>query len=139
MQRDQTIAAWQMQLSIIADANQLIAQHAITPKATILGDVPHYLPNNYNDEIVFSQPWDFGSALAITNSNQILPGPVIDSSRGELRYLKIEGGFLTAQNFAGVNLDNFWVYQFDVATSKGSILRISTPDQFDAFVKSIQK
>lgn len=139
VQREQTIAAWQMQLSIIADANQLIAQNVISPKASILGDIPHYLPNNYNDEIVFSQPWDFGSALAITNSNQILPGPVIDSSRGELRQLKLENGIVTAQNFAGANLDNFWAYQFDVATNKGSILRISTPDQFDAFIKSIQK
>jgi hypothetical protein len=139
VQRDQTITAWQMQLAIIDNANQLIGQKNLEAKATILGDVPHYLPNNYNDEIVFSQPWDFGAALAITNSNQILPGPVIDSSRGELRNLQIKNNIVTAQNFAGANLENFWVYHFDTAANKGSLLRISNSLQFDEFIKSINK
>ena len=139
VQRDQTIAAWQLQLSIIADANQLLSQEALEPKAIVLGDVPHYLPNNYNDEIVFSQPWDFGSALAITNSKQILPGPVIDSSRGELRQLKLENNIVTAQNFAGTSLENFWVYQFNSATNQGSLLRIADAAQFNEWQKTLKK
>jgi len=139
VQRNQTIAAWQMQMVIIDDANELIRRYAVPPKATVLGDVPHYLPNNYNDEIVFSQPWDFGSALAITNSNHILPGPVIDSSRRELRQLKLENNVVTAQNFAGANLENFWIYQFDAITGKSSLSHISNPNQFNEYLKSIQR
>jgi hypothetical protein len=139
IQRNQTIAAWQMQQLIISDANQLIRQHHLTSGATVLGDVPHYLPNNYNDEIVFSQPWDFGAALAIYNPNQILPGPVIDSSRRELRQLKYENSIVTAQNFAGAKLDNFWIYQFDIVNKSGKLLRIYDSDQFNEFLKKIEK
>lgn len=139
VQRDQTIVAWQMQLAIIDDANQLIHKYAVPTKATILGDVPHYLLNNYNNEIVFSQPWDFGSALSLTNSNGIFPGPVIDSTRGELRQLKLENNIVTAQNFAGTSLDNFWVYQFNSATNQGSLLRIADAAQFNEWLKTLKK
>jgi hypothetical protein len=139
VQRDQTIAAWQMQLQIIDDANQLIRAQGVPSKSIVMGDVPHYLVPSYNQEIVFSQPWDFGAALAITNANQIAPGPVIDSARGQLRLLRMENGQVVALNFGGASLEQFWIYQFDPQIQRGTLTRITTPDQFARLLTVLQE
>jgi len=129
-QRDQTIVAWNLQQLIIEDANRLISIHQPKPGSVILGDVPYYLPNNYNNEIVFSQPWDFGSAIALTNNNQFIAGPVIDSSLGRWNQLHLRNGIVNAQNFRGAPLEKFWVYQFDISLRKGTLTQIQDPDRF---------
>jgi hypothetical protein len=139
VQRDQTIAAWQMQLQILQDANQLIRKQGVPAKSVVMGDVPHYLEPNYNQEIVFSQPWDFGAALAITNANQITPGPVIDSARGQMRLLRIENDQIVALNFGGASLEQFWIYQFDSQLQRGTLTRITTPDQFAKLLTALQE
>jgi hypothetical protein len=139
VQRDQTIAAWQMQLQIIQDANQLIRAQGLPHKSVVMGDVPHYLEPSYNQEIVFSQPWDFGAALAITNTNQIAQGPVIDSVRGQLRQLRLENNQVVALNFGGASLEQFWIYQFDPQSQRGTLTRITTPDQFARLLTALQE
>jgi hypothetical protein len=139
IQRNQTIHTWQMQLHILDDVNSLISHYSLPKNATVMGDVPHYLANNYNDEIVFSQPWDFGAALAISNKNQIKPGPVIDSSRGELRQLRIENGAVMAQNFGGSSLNQFWVYKFNPELGLGTLSQISNQTQFDQLLNSLKQ
>jgi hypothetical protein len=139
VQRDQTIAAWQLQLQIVQDANRLIQEQGLPPKSVVMGDVPHYLEPNYNQEIVFSQPWDFGAALAITNSNQIAPGPVIDSVRGKMRQLRLENDQVVALNFGGASLEQFWIYQFDSQVQRGNLTRITTPDQFARLLTALQE
>ena len=138
VQRDQTIAAWQMQLQIVQDANQLIREQGLPPNSVVMGDVPHHLEPSYNQEIVFSQPWDFGAALAITNDNQIAPGPVIDSARGQLRLLRLENNQVVALNFGGASLEQFWIYQFDGQSRRGTLTRISSPDQFATLLAALQ-
>ena len=137
VQRDQTIRAWQMQLAILNDAIDLLQSQKVPAGATILGDVPHYLSNNYNDEIVFSQPWDFGAALALTYTKPINPGPVLDSSRNELRQLRIENGIVLAQNFIGSDLSNFWAYQFNSQTNQGTLVQIANAEQFESFIQQL--
>lgn len=139
VQRDQTIAAWQMQLQIIDDANQLIREQGLPTKSVVMGDVPHYLNPSYNQEIVFSQPWDFGAALAITNANHIAPGPVIDSARGQLRLLRMENGQVVALNFGGAALEQFWMYQFDAQAQRGTLTRITSPEQFAKILIALQE
>lgn len=130
VQRDQIITAWKMQLTILNDVNQLIASEKPQDGSVILGDVPHYLPNNYNNEIVFSQPWDFGSAIALSNNNRYIAGPVIDSSYGRWNQLHLKDGAVHAQNFIGAPLEKLWVYQFDIAKNTGSLIHIQSPKQF---------
>lgn len=88
-----------MQIAILQNAQTLINKESLAQGATLMADVPHYLNNNFNDEIVFSQPWDFGAAIALATNNQIKAGPVIDSSRGEMRQLRLENSIVMAQNF----------------------------------------
>jgi hypothetical protein len=130
VQRDQTIAAWKMQLTILNDVNQLIASEKPQDGSVILGDVPHYLPNNYNNEIVFSQPWDFGAAIALSNDNRYIAGPVIDSSYGRWNQLHIKNDVVHAQNFIGAPLEKVWVYQFDASQNQGTLTQIHTSEKF---------
>jgi hypothetical protein len=130
VQRDQIIAAWKMQLTILNDVNQLIASEKPQDGSVILGDVPHYLANNYNNEIVFSQPWDFGAAIALSNNNRYIAGPVIDSSYDQWNQLHLKDDIVHAQNFIGAPLEKLWVYQFDIAKNKGSLIHFQSPEQF---------
>jgi hypothetical protein len=130
IERNQTITAWQLQLHIIEDAHALIKAQQLPAGAVVMGDVPHYLTPNFNDEIVFSQPWDFGAALAILTNGAIEPGPVIDSRRAELRSLRIENDRVLAQNFSGTTLEQFWLYRFDPSQNMGSLTHIENAKQF---------
>lgn len=138
VERNQTIAAWQLQMKILKNAQQLIEKHAVPAGSTLMADVPHFLVNNFNDEIVFSQPWDFGAAISLTTKNQIKAGPVIDSTRRETRQLRLENNLVFAQNFSGTSLDQFWVYQYDANDSTGSLMRISNPKQFQMFIADLE-
>jgi hypothetical protein len=139
VQRDQIIAAWKMQLTILNDVNQLIASEKPQDGSVILGDVPHYLANNYNNEIVFSQPWDFGAAIALTNKNRFVAGPVIDSSRARWNQLHINQGIVLAQNFIGAPVEKVWVYQFDASQNQGTLTQIHTSEQFEQRFKTSQE
>ena len=139
VERNQTIKAWQLQLYILEQANHLIAQNKVPSGATIMADVPHYLNPNFNHEIVFSQPWDFGAALAITNQNNIKAGPVIDSSRGELRQLRLQNGHVFAENFSASQLQDFWIYRFDASTKQSSLTPINSEHQFEDMLEKLKK
>lgn len=138
IERNQTIAAWQMQMAIVQNAQILINKESLVPGATLMADVPHYLINNFNDEIVFSQPWDFGAAIALATNNQIKAGPVIDSTRGEMRQLRLENAIVMAQNFSGSSLEQFWIYRFNVDSATGSLMKISSPSQFEKLIEDLQ-
>lgn len=139
IQRSQVILAWQMQQHIIQDAKSLILTRSLPNGAILMGDVPHYLHKNYNDEIVFSQPWDFGAAMAIATQNQIQQGPVIDSTRQELRQLRLENGIVLAQNFGGASLNQFWVYRYNPAIESGTLIQITDKAQFEQLLQSLKR
>ena len=84
IQRDKYIESWKLQLVILQDAIKLIQQRAIGPTASILADVPRYVPNNYNRELVYSQSWDFPAALVLYVQDHVRGGIVVDS-RGKDR------------------------------------------------------
>lgn len=134
IERNQTITAWRLQMSIIENAQALLRKQNVPPGSTLMADVPHYLEPNFNDEIVFSQPWDFGAAIALVTQNQIEAGPVIDSSRKELRQLRLEKNVVLAQNFSGASLEQFWLYQYNAKESQGTLEKISNPNQFEALL-----
>ena len=138
IERNQTIAAWQLQLSILDDAHSLIQAQQLPLGAVVMGDVPHYLTPNFNDEIVFSQPWDFGAALAIRTNGAIQAGPVIDSRRAELRELRLESNQVLAQNFPGAPLEQFWLYRFDPLQNKGSLIQIRNATQFAEVLSTLK-
>ena len=136
VQRDQYIKSWELQTLIIEDASQLISLNRLSAPAIIIGNVPKYLENNYNDEIVFSQPWDFGAALALNTNKVVVDGFPIDIKNNDLRFIKISNDFVSAQNWVGSNFKNLWFYDFDPKSKKGTLTRVVGGEQLSGLIKS---
>jgi hypothetical protein len=127
--RDRYIASWQLQQVIISDVLRLVKEHSINEPIAVLGDVPQYLPNSFNQEIVFSAPWDFGFALRIYSHGQISGGAVMDSARGLFHDLKLQDDGILLDGFWRASPPNLWIYRFDPKMQRGSFVPMSTPSQ----------
>lgn len=136
VQRDQYIKSWELQTRIIGDVSQLALSNNISAPAVIVGNVPKYLESNYNDEIVFSQPWDFGAALALNTNNVVVDGFPIDSRNNDLRFINVSADFVSAQNWGGSNFKNLWFYDFDPKSKSGSLVRVLNGDELLKAIKA---
>ena len=136
VQRDQYIKSWELQTRIIGDVSQLILLNNVSAPAVIVGNVPKYLESNYNDEIVFSQPWDFGAALALNTNKVVVDGFPIDSRNNDLRFINISNDFVSAQNWTGSNFKNLWFYDFDPQSKRGTLLRAVNGEQLLKAIKA---
>lgn len=136
VQRDQYIKSWELQTRIIGDVSQLVLSNNISAPAVIIGNVPKYLESNYNDEIVFSQPWDFGAALALNTNNVVVDGFPIDSRNNDLRFINASSDFVSAQNWAGSHFKNLWFYDFDPKSKSGILIRVHDGDELLKAIKA---
>ena len=134
VQRDNYIKSWQLQTAIIQDILNLAQTHSLNQGTVILGDVPKFLTPNYNDEIVFSQPWDFGAALAIHTNKMISDGATIDTQRNDLNKLLITENGILISGWWRANFDDLWLYAFDPTLQKGSLTRLKNADQLKAYL-----
>ena len=130
--RDRYIASWKMQQFIIADVLQRIKTQSISGPIAVVGDVPQYLSNSFNREIVFSAPWDFGFALRIYSRGQVTGGAVIDSASGLYHDLKLQGDEILLDGFWRASPPNLWLYRFDPKTEQGSLVPMGTPAKLRA-------
>jgi hypothetical protein len=137
IQRDGYIQSWQLQNEIISNVVDLAKKSEIPRGAAILGVVPQFIPKNYNDEIVFSQPWDFGSALSIITNNYITNGYPIDPGYSQLKGLYLSQNGVKGTNWGGADWKNLWLYRFDVQRKIGSISRIQSENELKDHLLSI--
>lgn len=127
--RDRYIASWKLQQFIISDVLRLVKAHSINETISVLGDVPQFLPNSFNQEIVFSAPWDFGFALRIYSHGQISGGATIDSTRGLFHDLKLQDAGIMLDGFWHASPPNLWLYRSDPKMQQGSLAPMTTPSQ----------
>jgi hypothetical protein len=111
-------------MHILKDALALIRQNVITPDTSIIGNVPRYVPNNYNRELVYSQSWDFPMALVLYAKNVVRGGIVIDSRHNDLQGLYIADDKASVNDKGFVDLSNTWIYDYEPNTKKGTLTQI---------------
>lgn len=124
IQRDKYIESWKLQLEILKDINDLLTANNVGEKASFIYDVPRYIPNNYNRELVFSQSWDLPAALTITSNHRIQSGIVIDSRSKNLQGLRLENDKVTVNDLGQASLENLWLYDFDPRSKTGKLKHI---------------
>jgi hypothetical protein len=130
IQRDNYIQSWQTQMFIIKDIIDLSRKSEIPKNAIIIGDVPKFVNPNYNDEIVFSQPWDFGAALAIFTKQHVKDGAVIDSRNRAFNNIKASKDTITINGWWVTTTDNLWLYEFNPDTRNGKLSKIQNTESF---------
>jgi len=136
-QRNGYIESWRIQNIILNDIVELSDKVQIPPNATVIGIVPQFIERNYNDEIVFSQPWDFGSALSIATDNHIANGYPIDPSYSKLKGLSLSENGVKGTNWGGSDWTNLWIYRYDSEISSGTITPTRNKNEFKDYLLSI--
>lgn len=139
IQRDKYIESWNLQLHILQNAISLINTQTIGPNASILANVPRYVPNNYNRELVYSQSWDFPAALILNTKEQVKVGIVIDSRGKDLQNLRIKGDIAMVNDQGKVDFNNLWLYDFEPATKQGSLIRLKNSDELQSLITNWNK
>ena len=138
VQRDNYIRSWQLQTRILEDVLGKIEIANITPDATVIGNVPGYLPNNFNNEIVFTQPWDFGAALSLYTNKKIAGGAVLDTRASNFsKPIKLSGGILSIDRWWKTDTANLWFYDYDPNTRSGTLKRIPDVDSLKKLLVSL--
>lgn len=138
IQRDNYIYSWMLQMDILNDALRKIESQNVPPKATVIANVPKYLANNFNNELVFSEPWDFGAALFLYTDKKILGGAVLDTRGSNFsKPLKLSNGILSIDSWWKTDISNLWFYDYNPATKLSSLRKISDFDDLKKLLVSI--
>ena len=137
IQRDGYIDSWRLQNQILDNVVELSKKSHVPKNATIIGVVPQFVPRNYNDEIVFSQPWDFGSALSIVTKDHITSGYPIDPDYSQLKGLYVNENGVKGTNWGGADWKNLWLYRYNLKQKIGSMIRIQSENDLKAGLVSL--
>lgn len=138
VQRDNYIKSWQLQTSILEDALGKINSASVPPGATIIGNVPGYLPNNFNNEIVFTQPWDFGAALSLYTNKKVAGGAVLDTRSSNFsKPLQLSNGVLAIDRWWKTDIANLWFYEYNPNTKSGILKRIPNEESLMKLLVSL--
>jgi hypothetical protein len=138
IQRDNYIRSWVLQKEILADALSKIETQKVSSKATVIANIPRYLLNNFNNEVVFSQPWDFGAALSLYTNQKIVGGAVLDTRGSDFsKALQLSNGVLSIDSWWKTDVSNLWFYDYNLATKFSSLRKISDLDDLKKLLVSI--
>lgn len=138
IQRDNYIRSWALQMDILNDALSKIESQNVPPKATVIANIPKYLSNNFNNELVFSQPWDFGAALSLYTDKKIVGGAVLDTKGSDFsKPLQLSNEILSIDSWWKTDVSNLWFYDYNLTTKLSSLRKISDLDELKKLLVSI--
>jgi hypothetical protein len=138
VQRDNYIRSWKLQTTILKDVLGHIDTAQVSSGATVIGNVPGYLPNNFNNEIVFTQPWDFGAALSLYTNKKIAGGAVLDTRASNFtKPIKLSDGILSIDRWWKTDTANLWFYDYDPNVRSGTLRRIPDVDSLKKLLVSL--
>lgn len=129
VQRDNYIESWKEQNLIIDDIISQAHAKGLEAGQIVVGDVPYHLQDNYNNEIVFSEPWDFGSALILKSDHLVKDGAVVNKEIDRRRHIKISGDELILGDWWHENINVLWYYRFDPITKTGTLTKIHDAEE----------
>jgi hypothetical protein len=138
VQLDNYVRSWQLQTLILKDVLEDIETENVPAGSTLIGNVPGYLPNNFNNEIVFTHPWDFGAALSLFTNKKIVGGAVLDTRASNFsKPIKISNGTLSIDRWWKTDINNLWFYDYEPNSKSGTLKRIPDEDSLKKLLVSL--
>ncbi|RMF92482.1 MAG: hypothetical protein D6741_14885 [Planctomycetota bacterium] len=130
VQRDNYLAGWELQRRILGAFHQTTAEGDLPQQATILAAVPPAVHTNYNDECVFTRPWDFGNAVRLQTQGRVASAaPIYPWLRTQGR-IRLENDRVEIDGLWSAELDrSLWYFEFDPDTSSARLEPIRSPEQ----------
>ncbi|MCX6175446.1 MAG: hypothetical protein NTZ27_11895 [Ignavibacteriales bacterium] len=133
--------AYQYQLKITKDCVEKVSSNKIFTKGDIIvGNIPKFLTENYNNELIFGSPWDWGSAINIYSKGNIGGGIPITSEG----YFRKEDPFtaelldkkkidvcqdtLIYDDWLKTEINKIWYYEYDIKSGRSQLFKFGSKD-----------
>jgi len=140
-QRDAYINSNTLQKEILKDVVEKISRQDGRNNLIVLGNVPWYMKNNFNNEAVFIVSWDFGAAVDMVSGGKIANG-------NELQIQKIHGGLVKLMDdkivlddgweIGSDKLDKLYYYEFNIQNGESSLIKVDSFKNFQNIVTGIE-
>lgn len=144
VQRDHYLAAGRLVNRIIVDVTgKLEEQSALRDEAEtapfVIGNVPEFLTDNFNDETVFSdEVGDWGLALKLKSRGRVKGGVTVTKKK-----LKTKGRAVNDQEEIIVDgyrltaMENLWFYSYDQVESHSELMPIAGKPEVEAVLERV--
>ncbi|GAB6167143.1 hypothetical protein JCM19992_31430 [Thermostilla marina] len=130
VQRDNYLAGWELQRRILGEFQRVSTAGNLPEGTTILAAVPPAVPTNYNDECVFTRPWDFGNAARLQTGGRVASAaPIYPWLRTQGR-IHLENERVEIDGLWSASLDRpLWYFEFDERTATVRLEPIRSPEE----------
>ncbi|MBD1208733.1 MAG: hypothetical protein H9535_09900 [Ignavibacteria bacterium] len=144
IQAQNYIANRRLQEAVINDSFTKLQAEQIQPGAFIIGNVPIYANNNFNNEVVFAYRHDFGGQLKMRFDSKTLidEGQVVNVNREAPTndttrfFLSRDRDTVMTGNLTGLMKrplnGNVWWYEYDQYTQASRLVRLRDSLHFDS-------
>lgn len=136
-ERNSYIDSYQSQIITIEDIAKKIQQAKIQTGATVLSNLPQSLPNAFNQEDFFNNPWDFGNALNLYSGGNIAGGNTLTNKKISLNSVNIEEKQMTIDGYWSSDYKNLWFYIYNPNIASSSLQKISGQNDINKIILEI--
>lgn len=127
IQRDNYLAGWKLQQKILAAFHQQRRATDVPEAVRIVAAVPPAVARNYNDECVFTRPWDLGNALRLQSGGRVEDAvPLYPWLRQQGR-IELDGGRIDVDGLWSAKVgEPLWYFEYDLDTGQSQLEPIGT-------------
>ena len=132
MERDNYIESYRSQLLIVDkiiskfnNSENLTSLSEKKSNVIVIGNVPLYTVDNFNNEEIFDHCWDFGFALNLKSYGKIDGGDVLTQPKVLDGFASISENNINMRDGLSANISDVWYYEFDQHINKDSIEKIN--------------
>lgn len=140
VERNKYIESYNLQLSIVQKVisrvnenyEKLTIASEKSNKIFVIGNVPLYSRDNFNNEEVFDHVWDFGFALNLKSNGRIAGGDIVTRPKVLDGYVSISDSNMTVSMRDGfsANISDIWYYELNQESNAEDISKINTLENF---------
>lgn len=146
VQRDNYIKAAGIQKYVIQDVISKYNRSNYSDKrnAVILGNVPQYLNENFNDETIWSdEVSDFGIALNLNSEGNLngiaLTKRKIDSKDFPFERVVITDTQIVIDKYFSANIKDLWYYEYNLDSKESYLIKIKDKQDLEKTIQLIVK
>ena len=137
-ERTSYIASYNLQIEIVHDILQRAEVADIPPGAVILGNVPQSPPYAFNNEDLFNNSWDFGSALTLYSDGHISRGNTISSRKIKGGQALVSPDHILLDSYFVADYTNLWIYTYQSDMNASTLKKIENVHQMEQEIKQIE-
>lgn len=131
-QREFYSQSYKLQVKILNDCISKVKKaNEFKKDDKILGNVPLHFAVNFNNEIIFSQPYDWGNALNIFSGRSIVGGLPLNYNSLKDGVITVNDDYLVFAGWYKMDVTRIWYYEYDIVNGNSRLFKISDRDHLN--------